>query len=197
MVVGVVGSAGAGKSHLVQTYTPDHWHIINLDQFGHRALIEKIDDIIRVFGKDILNKEGQIDRRRLAKIVFESQEKKISLERIVHPYMVAEVEKLVASSPSASWLIDAALLFYMHLDRLCDKIFFIKAPLVVRFYRLLKREKNVHRVLSLLSTQRGLFSQIAINHSDVEYVCWYIRKKSQERSIEPFIRCMRANNGIA
>ncbi len=127
LVVGLTGHFATGKSTFAHFFAKHEYEVIEVDQLGHQALIDKKEDIIKQFGKNILNQHDAIDRKKLAKLVFQDPEQLKKLETIVHPWMVQLVEAKIQNSSSLRILISAAILIEMNLHLLCDKVIIITA----------------------------------------------------------------------
>jgi len=72
--------------------------IIDVDALG-RAIIEEagvLPELVRTFGKRILDDEGMLDRKRLGRIVFSDESSLQKLNRIVHPILVEEISRGIA-----------------------------------------------------------------------------------------------------
>lgn len=148
MVVGLTGPTGAGKS-LVASMLRE-WQgveIINCDQLsrrvaskGNRCLV----DLAVEFSPLIIDKDGNLNRRKLAKIVFEDREKLARLDAIIFPYILEEAngDILKAEQTGAQLIVlDAPTLFESGADALCDKIVVITADDTLRLGRIMKRDK--------------------------------------------------------
>ncbi len=127
LVVGLTGYYSSGKSTIAKLFQANGYLLIEVDQLGHQALIDKSNEIIKSFGEKILNPDGQIDRKKLGAIVFNNRKQLSSLERIVHPQMVQEVRDILQKTTSTKVLINAAILIEMKLHTLCDKVILIDA----------------------------------------------------------------------
>lgn len=182
MIVGITGLSASGKSALANLLVEKGWRLVDLDRVGHRALRENKETIVQAFGSAILDARHTIDRKKLGAIVFRSVRDRLVLESIVHPYMCEQVKQSIRAAPQEHWVIDAALLFYMKLDIVCDQILYLRSSFWIRLYRLLCREKNIGRVIRLLRTQRGLFAQLDANLSDVENV--YDLRSRRQKSMQ-------------
>jgi dephospho-CoA kinase len=117
MIVGITGSYCSGKSVACVLFQQHGYEAIDVDLIGHEVLEDKKQNIIEVFGEEIL-KEGHVDRGRLGFIVFNDHIKKQKLEDIVHPEMVSRVKEAIKNKRDV--VINAALLIEMGLDTLCD-----------------------------------------------------------------------------
>jgi dephospho-CoA kinase len=87
-VIGLIGGIGSGKSTVAQFLAELGAVIVDLDRVGHEVLkkgSQAYKQVVSEFGKDILKSSGEIDRSKLGRIVFDSHEALIRLNRIVHP----------------------------------------------------------------------------------------------------------------
>lgn len=136
MVLGITGRYCSGKSTVGSLLQEEGWHVIEVDSLGHQALHRLQDEVVEVFGKQILEGEA-INREKLGDIVFSDPRKRLLLEGLIHPWMKEECRRLIEGDekkavPSA---INAALLQYMGLDELCDHVLYVHSPKIFRFYR--------------------------------------------------------------
>jgi len=155
MVVGVAGKLGSGKSVAAGLLADAGWRVIDVDLLGHRALDTERDRIVDAFGRGVLDRDGRIDRRRLGPLVFGSADARRRLDAIVHPVMVSSVRNLVETGPSEI-VIDAALLYPMGLDKLCDLVLWVHAPVLLRLYRALVVDRKPRAtVCGAMWVQRG------------------------------------------
>ena len=139
MVIGVAGKTCAGKNSVIAPLEKMGFCHVDVDQLGHIALENQKEKVFQTFGPKVRNQDGSVNRRELGAIVFSCPEEKRKLESIVHPEMVRMVEDIIVERQEV--VINAAILFEMGLDKLCDIIFWVTAPAIVRFFRGLKREK--------------------------------------------------------
>lgn len=183
VVIGVAGKCCAGKDLVTDWLRERGLREINVDRLGHRALEARRDEIVSVFGRGILDGDGTIDRSKLGRIVFSSVKRLRDLEAIVHPWMREEVrretEALRILGPAApvessrekhprGLIINAALLFHMHMDTLCDAVILVRAPLAARLSRAIRRDGfQPMRILLRLRSQRRLETQARASRADI------------------------------
>jgi dephospho-CoA kinase len=145
LLVGLTGGMGSGKSLAAKFFAEQGAHIIDADQLsrelvrpGHPALKEIVD----VFGEDILDPSGNLDRELLAKNIFEDTEKKSALEAILHPKVIVREQEIYlsisTSDPSAIVIVDAALLIESGNYKNVDKVIVVQS----------REEQQVQRILS-------------------------------------------------
>ena len=126
---GLTGGAASGKSTVARMFQDLGARIIDADRIGHEMLRSSSPayaEILRQFGKEILDDSGEIDRSRLGRIVFGDLQKLQQLNAIVHPRIIARVEDLAAQyhadDPGAVILVDAALIFEAGIRGRFDKV---------------------------------------------------------------------------
>ena len=155
-VVGIAGGYCAGKNVLAEILKEKGYLEIDVDRLGHEELERSKEKIVEAFGNVILNEGGSIDRKSLGRLVFRNKSKLEMLESIVHPPMKEKVENIVKKSRQ-NIVINAALLFPMGLHRFCDVVLCVKAPLLSRIKRAVRRDGvSVFQALERIYRQRGI-----------------------------------------
>jgi len=94
--VGLTGGIAAGKSTVTTRWRKTGAATIDADDLAHEALTPGTPthaDVVKTFGKKILNADQTINRRALGKIVFEDERKRLALNQIIHPYVHKAVTK--------------------------------------------------------------------------------------------------------
>lgn len=169
MVIGVAGKLCSGKSTVALLLEERGFHHIDVDRLGHEALLRRKHEVIERFGDSVRRDGGEVDRRKLGEIVFSDSRALSDLEAILHPEMVRMVEEELARRPAQDTVINAAVLFPMGLDRLCDGVLWIASPWPARLVRCLSRDgMSLSKVLARMWAQRRLSPQQS--RSDVDTV---------------------------
>lgn len=142
-VVGITGPIGAGKTRVAEELRARGADIVDVDRLAHEFLEPErptYQQLVEAFGPEILEESGRIDRRRLGALAFESRERLERLNRVIHPVLVAALQERIQRFRSGNTGevlgIDAALLFQWRLERECDYVLWIDAPVEVRRRRL-------------------------------------------------------------
>ncbi len=94
-VIGLTGGIGSGKSTVAQFLAELGAVILDADKVGHEALkpgSEIWERVINEFGQSIVTVSGDIDRAKLGKLVFNSDEARMCLNRIMHPIIFKMVD---------------------------------------------------------------------------------------------------------
>ncbi|MQY76792.1 MAG: dephospho-CoA kinase, partial [Spirochaeta sp.] len=139
MVWGVTGKYCSGKNSVVNILKSCGFKEIDVDLLGHRVLEEQKTRVAEHFGRKILTGSGEIDRKKLGRLVFSDPAKLRILEAILHPVMVKRVEEQVKGAEELL-VINAALLYHLGLHSLCDLLICVKANALVRYLRARKRD---------------------------------------------------------
>ncbi len=86
--LGIVGGIGSGKSAVADAMRQLGGHLINADQLGHDALRQPDIQakLVARWGKDILDDQGNPDRKKIGRIVFAAANELRALETLVFPY---------------------------------------------------------------------------------------------------------------
>ena len=159
LILGISGQTGAGKSTAAKILSSlGYGENLEVDFLGHDLLREPdtIKALTKAFGEDILT-DHQIDRKKLGAKAFASTEATEKLNSIMHPNMVKMIERIISEEQkngTKSIIINAALLYKMKLDKLCDKIIYVKANSEIRVKRLMET-----RGWSEATARERLFSQ--------------------------------------
>ena len=114
-IVGMTGGIGCGKSEAAKAFLALGVPVVDVDKISH-ALTQSgqptLTEIANIFGKAILNKEGELNRDASREKIFSDANAKKQLERIMHPAIYDEVLKQLAQNASAPYqVIDIPLLF--------------------------------------------------------------------------------------
>jgi dephospho-CoA kinase len=130
MIIGITGSFGSGKTTVAKMFTRLGAYVIDADKVCHSLMApskEVYGRIVRCFGSRILRRDGHIDRKRLARVVFKKKAKLNLLNKIVHPVAIKEIERLVKINRERKIIvIDAPLLIESGFYRNVDKIIVVK-----------------------------------------------------------------------
>ena len=88
-IIGITGGVGAGKSTVLAFLEKEYGAaVIQADQVGHLVMEpgeECYEDVIGIFGKEIIKEDKTIDRKRVSDVVFEQPHLLKRLESVIHP----------------------------------------------------------------------------------------------------------------
>ena len=133
IVIGLTGGIGSGKSEVSRMLKEFGADIIDADRVGHEAYLpntETYDKLVAEFG-DILQANGEIDRKKLGARIFAEPEARERLNAIVHPRMYAMIEERIQrlrEQGATAVVLDAAILIEVGWDSLVDEVWVVAAP---------------------------------------------------------------------
>ncbi len=165
--IAITGGIGTGKSTVTKFIREKGYITIDADEVGHEALKEK--EIKMLVSKEFgipLDKNGEINRKKLGKIVFADRKKLNQLNSILHPQIVKMIlDKLHSLSNREEIFVEAAVLFEMKLDRYADYIIVTDCPDELRMDRIMKRE-HISRREALLRIKTQLSREEFLKRAD-------------------------------
>lgn len=172
VVIGLTGNLGTGKTTVSEVLARLGAEVINADELGHEFLkpgTEAYRDIISSFGTSILKENGEIDRHRLAQLVFSHPEKLARLNQIMHPRMYRVVEKKIADyrrRGARAVVLEAALLIEAGWTPLVDKIWVTVSPQETIIGRL-KKARGLYEEQILARLNQQMPSEEKAKHADI------------------------------
>jgi len=167
MIIGLTGNTGAGKSTVSNYFkTKYNAHVIDADHIGH-MIIKKgqltYEKLIKTFSIKILDDAKEIDRKKLANIVFNDKNKLKLLNEITHKAIMKkiyeEIDKIKNENLNNKFfiIIDIPLIFETNLPNLVDQIWAVSSDLENRMNRIMKRDNIDYK-----SANARIESQISI-----------------------------------
>jgi dephospho-CoA kinase len=143
IAVAITGGIGAGKSEALYAFQKAGAATVSSDEIVHHLLRtdpEVREALVGELGEGILDAEGQIDRARVAEVVFADREKLDFLESVLHPRVAAEYlrwrEQLARlAEPPRVCVTEVPLLFESGAEERFDKVVVITAPAKLREQR--------------------------------------------------------------
>jgi len=132
-VLGVCGKTASGKSEVLKILTGLGWKVLDADKIVHdlyRAGREGQRRIADFFGEEFISKNGNVNRRKLLKVVFGDRKKLKILNALIHPLVINEIRKFIDSCADSDKVAVEAFYFEEKgLGKVVDKILFIERPL--------------------------------------------------------------------
>ncbi len=141
-VIGLTGNIATGKSVVRKMLEHLGAYGIDADALAHRAISRGAPGykaVTDTFGKWILDADGQIDRGKLGRLVFNDPEALGRLENIVHPLVGQAVDVLAKRANQSVIVIEAIKLLESDLHSSCDSIWVTTAPQELQIARLVQK----------------------------------------------------------
>jgi dephospho-CoA kinase len=156
-VIGLTGNIATGKSVVRKMLEHLGAYGIDADALGHRAIARDAPGykpVVDTFGKWILGPDGQVDRAKLARVVFADPDALVQLESIVHPLVRQAIDLLIRRSSQKVIVIEAIKLLEGPLRQACDTIWVTYTQKQTQISRLTQK-----RGLSLAVAHQRINSQ--------------------------------------
>ena len=122
LIIGLTGGSGCGKSVVAKAASDLGFVHIDTDKLGHDIILKPNKayyDLLDEFGEIILDKNGEIDRKKLGKIVFSNPDKLLKLSNITHPAIVEKTKEMLGEYT----IIDGAVIHQTpDIVEMCDYI---------------------------------------------------------------------------
>ncbi len=175
ILVGVTGPIASGKTTVCNIFQEMGAILIDADKMGHDVLREPSvkTKLIAYFGSEVIDKDGEINRGRIAEIVFSNSDALRKLEQITHPILVKaiieEIEDLKNSGFPGIAVIDAAMLPYWKdvLKRL-NYLIVVQSPKWQRANRLIQdRGMPQEHCERRMEAQEAIFDSIT---PEIDYI---------------------------
>ena len=166
MYLGLSGGIGSGKSTVAKMLSDFGAVVIDADVIAREVLLPGnagYTSTIAAFGTGILDAEGNVDRKSLAKLVFENPIELAKLEAIVHPAVIARVAAIRASVPESAVVVyDTPLMFEKQLQGQFDKILMVVSDKELRRTRLVERGLELGDIEARMANQATDEQRISI-----------------------------------
>lgn len=160
--VGLTGGIGSGKTTVSNLFASLGIPVIDTDVIAHDLVNNNHNVLVEIsdtFGTDILTPDGNLDRKKLAQIVFNSKNNKQLLERMLHPKIETEVKhqiQLLGSrqNPPDYAIVVVPLLIEAGYHGLIDRILVVIASEQLRVERILQRDnRSMNEIRAIISHQ--------------------------------------------
>ena len=164
-IIGLTGNIATGKSVVRRMLEHLGAYTIDADALSHRVISKGApgyQPVLDKFGTWLLDKDGQIDRTKLGRLVFTDGAALTQLENIIHPFVIQAVDILVKRASQSVVVVEAIKLLESDLRNHCDAIWVTDAPQEVQVERLVrKREMSPEDALQRIHSQPAQKEKLA------------------------------------
>lgn len=144
--VGLTGSIGVGKSFVSSVLAELGCHVLDADETAREVVAlnsQGLKSLVATFGKQILNRDGTLDRAKLGSLVFADESKRAELNSILHPHIIARQDERLreweAVDPNGIAVVDAALMIESGGYKRFDKLIVVHCREDIQLQRLMER----------------------------------------------------------
>lgn len=142
-IIGLTGGIGSGKSTVAKYIASKGIPIYIADEEAKKIMSKKsvIKEVQSVFEEIIINEDKQLDRKKIASIVFQNPSKLDQLNKVIHPKVKEHFKKWMIEHKDYPFVVkEVAILFETGGNIDCDKIILVTAPEEIKINRILKRD---------------------------------------------------------
>ncbi len=142
-IIGVTGGIASGKSNVCNIISKEGYPVIDCDKITAELSIKGgplYNVIIEKFGNDFLLDDEELDRKKLAKQIFNNPESKKVLDSVTHPIIKDEVVRQIDLIDDGLVFVEAPLLYESKFNDMCDKVICVFLKKKLQVLRLMERE---------------------------------------------------------
>lgn len=161
--VGLTGSIAVGKSLVSSVFAELGCHVLDADQTARDVVMPGTPGLAAVaaeFGNDVLASDGSLDRQHLASLIFQDEQKRLRLNSILHPFIIARQDQILREwgkkDPEGIGIVDAALMIESGGYKRFDKLIVVHCRPEVQLERLMLRNG-----LTLVEAEERIGSQMS------------------------------------
>lgn len=147
--------SGAGKSTVSEVFRARGFSVIDCDVIARNVARRRefLEEIAERFSRDMLKKDGTLDRPKVAKLIYNDEENRRKYQRIIFPYIIYDIIEGIHCAERAV-LLDAPTLFEAGLDVICNKIISVCADMSICAARIAKRDNiSAEKAIERISAQ--------------------------------------------
>ena len=194
-IIGITGSSGAGKSTVCDILQNKYQvKIIDADEIAKHLSkrgTNYIEEIVKKFGPDILDEEGELKRKKLAELIYTDSKKRKELNDCTFKYIREEIQKQIREEKEMPTIvIDAPLLFESKLDKLCHCVVGVISKRELQVERIVARDNTdyEHAEKRLSAQKENEFyiqkcNEIIENNNNIAYVEKCVDKLAKKYNI--------------
>lgn len=202
LILAVTGSMAAGKNYVSSLLEKRGFLAIDADKCVHQAIEEAKHQILEAFlpiakqlNINIQNPDGTINRKNLGIILFSDEKLLSKQESILHPKVNEIFNRFIDENPEKSIVLNATVLYKTPVINRCDGIIFVKAPMLIRFFRAKKRDNLPSKeIFKRFASQFKIFAKYKFLKTDI-YSIWNIGKSNKlEKKLDKILKSIKKDN---
>ncbi|MCX7760254.1 MAG: dephospho-CoA kinase [Hydrogenothermaceae bacterium] len=161
-IIGLTGGIGTGKSTVEEIFKKLGCYVIDADKVVHSLYKDEIikKKIKDLFTDEVFDEYGEIDRKKLAQIVFKDISKRKILESLIHPqvnrFIENWIEEISKKDPDAIVIVSVPLMIETGSYKKYDKIILVYATKDLQIKRLLKKGYTQEEAISRIDAQMDI-----------------------------------------
>lgn len=165
LVVGLTGNYGMGKSAVLAMFRELGAVTLDADMIVEVLLEEKgvLDEVMALFGSEVFDGAGRLDKRKVADIIFKEPTLRIALENILHPLVFERIRAFINGMNNSDKIviIEAPVIFERGYQNRFDRIITVYASLETAIMRLKEHGVSEEKAMQRISSQFPIDKKIA------------------------------------
>ena len=165
-VLGITGGIGSGKTAVTDIFSELNIDVIDAD-IASRKAVEKgsssLKEIEDHFGSEIILNDGNLDRQKLREVIFDKEEEKDWLEKLLHPQILKIINSELAESSTSYTILVSPLLFETGQYKLCSRTLLVDVEEKLQIARACKRDNvSEEQIKSIIEAQMPRSEKITL-----------------------------------
>ena len=165
-VLGITGGIGSGKTAVTDIFSELNIDVIDAD-IASRKAVEKgsssLKEIEDHFGSEIILNDGNLDRQKLREAIFDKEEEKDWLEKLLHPQILKIINSELAESRTSYTILVSPLLFETGQYKLCSRTLLVDVEEKLQIARASKRDNvSEEQIKSIIEAQMSRSEKITL-----------------------------------
>lgn len=144
LIIGLTGGVGSGKTLVAKLLARRGFKVFYADLVAKKLYNEDknlVKDLVKVFGKDILNFKGKVNLPKLKEIIFANKKNYETINKLVHPAVINYLKKEIRKSKYELVIVEAAVLFESGFNKSLDYVITVYSNKKSRIERLMIRDE--------------------------------------------------------
>ena len=145
LIIGITGGIGSGKPLVSKMLARRGFKVYYADKTAKDLYLtdkKLVNDLKKVFGKEILNFKGKINLPKLKDVIFANKKNYETINKIVHPVVISHLKKEIRKSKYDLVLVEAAILFESGFNKSLDYVVTVYSNKKTRIERLMVRDES-------------------------------------------------------
>ena len=186
LYIGLSGGIASGKTIVSDEFSSLGVDIIDTDIIARELIFpgsETLNEIVSVFGENVLQDDGNLNRKLMRQIIFNEKDKKITLEKIMHPKIQNEVKLKIQSASGHYQIIVVPLLLQSPILDFIHRVLIIDCDEKIQINRLIKRDniteelaKKMIENQSKREERLAIADDIILNEGRIEEIKHEVKK---------------------
>jgi dephospho-CoA kinase len=194
--VGLTGGIASGKSTVAAMLRELDCPVLDADTLGHELLEQGQDafnEVVREYGKEVLDTYGNVDRSKLGQIIFADAQKRARLNQILHPRILDVVRRwfaaLAAGGGPELAVVEAALIIEAGYNKELDQVIVCWCPAEQQLQRLLERGLTTEQAKLRIAAQMPMAEKRRLGDETID--CSGSLAETERQVIEVVKRLLR------